>query len=170
MCHRGHLLPPVAYSSSKDLVGDVRDAATDLVGASAVFRPASRDLFVRLDLARMPTVAGVPVGGPLYGLRFAAGGRLYEVRAQRVPCADFDPKGGASFGLFRHDATTGLFTRVATLKGGYGTTGPSVVVAVPLRELGAANVGRLSDVRAFTGLGSYLTGVTKVLDAVRLAR
>lgn len=39
--------------------------------------------------------------------------------------------------------------------------------AVPTKELGG---GRLGDVRAFTGIGSYLTGATRLLDTVRLAR
>lgn len=166
-CATGLVCPP--SFSSVDPVGDharVAGAHGDLVGARVVPRSGSRDLFVRLDLARMPVVTGVPSGGLLYGLRFAAGGERYEVRAQRVPGADFDAKGGASFGLFRQDAATGLFTKVATFKGGYGTTGDSVVFAIPMNGFGG---GRLSDVRAFTGAGTYLGGATKLLDSLRLA-
>lgn len=59
--------------------------------------------------------------------------------------------------------------KVAALTGGYGTIGPSIVFAVPTSEIGVRG-GELRDVRAFTGVGSYLTGVTRVLDTVRLVR
>lgn len=75
----------------------------------------------------------------LYGLQFTARGERYQVRVQRVLEADFDAKGGASLGLFRRDRATGLYSKVASLKGGYGTTGPSVVLAIPLEELGGGS-------------------------------
>lgn len=88
-------------------------------------------------MARSVRAAG-PGEPAAYGLDFTAGGERYEVRAQRVPGADFDAKVGASFGLFRQDPTTGLFAKVAALKGGYGTVGESVVSARSRRRpLGA---------------------------------
>lgn len=73
--------------------------------------------------------------------------------------------------LYRCDSPTSpCLTHVATHKGGYGTIGEAVVTAVPLEALGLKNGGKLSDVEAFTAVGSYLTGATQILDSVRLSR
>ena len=140
----------------------------DLVGARAAYRRGSRDLFVRLDLASMPAVIGTPAGGPMYGLDLTADHARYQVRVQRVPGPDYDAAGGASFGLYRQNANTGRYVKVATLKGGYGTTGDAVVFALPLADLGLASSKRIGHVTAFTGQGSYATGVVHSLDTVRL--
>src|SRR5204862_8198297 len=111
------------------------------------------------------------VGNPglVYGLDFTANGTSYEVRAQRVPGLDYDAAGGASFGLFKQDAVTGLYThKVATLHGGYGTTGAEVVFSLPLRDIGLQDGGRLTNATAFTAVGSYELGVVHILDSLRL--
>lgn len=43
-----------------------------------------------------------------------------------------------------------------------------VVFSLPLDEIGLEDGGHLKGVTAFSGLGSYLTGATKVLDTVKL--
>jgi hypothetical protein len=83
----------------------------------------------------------------------------YEVRARSLL--------GGTFGLF--DCTDSpICTKVADLRGGYGTTGERVVFSLPLDLIGLEGGGTLSDVEAYSALGSYLTGPTKVLDTVRI--
>ena len=168
-------VPAQAALSVGDPSGDVRGAldtaGANLVGASLAYRSRSRDLFARLEVRDMPSVAGTPLAGApgiLYGLRFTALGHRYEVRAQRVPGPDFDQAGGASFGLFERDPMTGLYVRTATLRGGFGTTGYEVVFAVPLGDVGLEHGGRLTHVEAFTALGSFDTGPIRILDTARL--
>jgi Tol biopolymer transport system component len=143
-----------------------------LVGASLAYRSGYGDLFVREQLESMPSVAGTPVvgiPGVLYGFDLTASGVHYEVRAQRVLGPSYDPTGAASFGLFRQ-GTGGLWSQVAALRGGYGTTGVEVVFALPLKDIGLQVGGRLSGLNAFTAAGSYLTGATHVLDQIALSR
>lgn len=144
---------------------------TELYDASVVSRPGYDDLLVRIELRSMPSVRGLPARsepGLLYGLRFSADGGEYEIRVQRVPDSDYDPAGGASFGLYRKDAATGLYTtHVATLRGGYGTTGEEIVVAVPLDSIGSSSE-ELSRFEAFTAFGSYRSGSVRRLDSLSL--
>ena len=167
-------IPPLDYLDKRDGQEDVSKALTELganlYGVSIANRAESGDLFVRVELEKMPSVNGVPLQGTslLYGLGFEAGGASYEIRAQRTPGPDFDPAGGASFGLFKKDAATGPYTKVATLRGGYGTTGVEIVFALPLSEIGLEAGGRISNVTAFTGLGTYLSGATRILDSAVL--
>ena len=144
-----------------------------LDGASYVSRPAYRDLFLRVELRWMGPSTGVPTAdaaGLVYGVDFTANGHRYEVRAQRVPGPDYDPAGGASFGLFERDPATGLYTdEVGALRGGYGTTGEEVVCSVPLRDIGLEPGRGLQDVRVFSGIGSYRIGVVTVLDSMRVS-
>ena len=167
-------IPPSTALSETDPATDVSGGlaaqGADLIGASVSNRPRSRDLFVREELQRMPSVSGTPaVGNPgiLYGFDLTADRARYEVRVQRIPGPSYDPEGGASFGLFRRDAN-GLWSQVATLRGGYGTTGEEVVFSVPLRDLGLRHGGRLRQVRAFTAIGSYELGPASVLDTLAL--
>lgn len=60
--------------------------------------------------------------------------------------------------------------KIADLRGGYGTTGMRAVFSLPLKEIGLKKDGELKHVEAFSGLGSNLTGATKVLDKVRSKR
>ncbi|MDQ1711199.1 MAG: hypothetical protein QOE45_649 [Frankiaceae bacterium] len=144
-----------------DAVADATSPApdgTDLIRASVAYRPATADLFVRLELQRMPLFA---LASPLvvYGLDLTAGNARYQVRAARTG-AD------ASFGLYRRDGAA--WTRVATLRGGYGTTGQEVVVAVPLGSLGLGRGGTIRDAVGFTAQGSFDLGAVDVVDRVRL--
>ena len=144
----------------------------DLIGSSLAYRARSGDLLVREELRTMPSVSGTPVVGDpgmLYGLDLTASGVRYEVRAQRIPGPDYDAAGGASFGLFERDPVTGLYTtKVATLRGGFGTTGEEVVFAIPLLDLGLPDGGRLAHLGAFTAVGTYQAGPVRVLDRTPL--
>ena len=167
--------PSSGIASEADPTSDLNAALTDqganLIGASVAYRPQYGDLFVREELQDMPSVTGTAVvsdPGILYAVDFTSGGRRYEVRIQRVPGSDFDVAGGASFGLFERDPATGLFEHVASLRGGYGTTGKEVVFSLPLADVGLSNGGRLRRVRAFTAIGSYDVGAVEILDMSRL--
>ena len=127
----------------------------NLIGATLARRPQLGDLFVRLDLQDMPMFAAANPA-LVYGLDLRVHGVRYEVRAAKTGV-------DASFGLFRQD-DLGLWTKVADLRGGYGTTGDEVVFSVPLQDLGLQNGGRLSHVDAFTALGSYDLGPVRILD------
>jgi hypothetical protein len=142
-----------------------------LAGTTVAYRAKSQDLFVREALQSMPAVGPVPAAGSalLYGLAVTANGAHYEVRVQHVLGPDYDAAGGASFGLFR-ETSAGSWTKVATLRGGYGTTGQEVVFSLPLAAIGAQIGARLSGLTAFTAVGSYFTGPTEILDHVRLSQ
>jgi hypothetical protein len=146
-------------------------AGADLVGASLVYRPQLGDVFVREQLKTMPAVDGTALAGNagvLYGFDLTANGTHYQVRVQRVPGPCYDSAGGASFGLFRQNLTTGAYSRVATLRGGYGTTGEDVVFALPLGDIGLQTGGQLAGLRAFAALGSFATGALTLVDQVSL--
>ena len=156
---------------ASDLNRALTGQGANLIGASMAYRPLYADLFVREELRSMPSVSGTPAfGNPgiLYGLDFRANGSRYEVRAQRIPGSDFDQGGGASFALFRYEPALGIWTQVAALRGGYGTTGEEVVFSIPLRSIGLGQGGRLRHLRAFTAFGSFATGSAATLDSVKL--
>ena len=135
-------------------------ASGDLVGAQLLYRPRLHDLFVRLRVAAMPAFA-LASPAVVYALDVTSRGHRYEVRVAKTGPTT------ASFGLFEQTATGWAF--VANLTGGYGTTGQEVVAAVPLDALGSAGSSlKLTDATAVTGLGSYLTGIARVNDAISL--
>jgi len=153
--------------------GAVSDLITaeggELSGVTVAYRAGSQDLFVRESLHSMPPVTSALLPAPiLYGLDLTVAGVPYQVRAQHVLGPDYDADGGASFGLFREGGDGG-WTKIATLRGGYGTTGQEVVFSVPLAYLGASNGARLSGMTAFTATGSYLTGVTRTFDQLAVS-
>lgn len=159
----GVCIPPGSLVSSQDEVRDVNYALTEqganLYGASLAHRPRYEDLFAVIELEYMPKVLADP--SPIfYGLRFKVENRSYEVRATSLL--------GGTFGLF--DCTGSLIscTKVTDLRGGYGTTGMRVVLSLPLAEIGLENGGKLKDPMAFSGLGTFHSGATKVLDRVTI--
>jgi hypothetical protein len=72
----------------------------------------------------------------------------------------------ASFGLFRKTAIG--WTHMASLNGGYGTTGQEVVASLPLSAIGISQSARIDDVSAFSSLGGYLGSNDLVLDRLSL--
>lgn len=118
-----------------------------VTGASVVYRPASRDLFVRLDIAGMLPVALMPPS-IRYIVALTSHGESYQLR---IGCVG----GIASYRLFR---STGSGWRYAgDVTGGFGTTGQQVVAAIPLASLGATSATDLSDIEAITRLAPATT-------------
>jgi Tol biopolymer transport system component len=148
-----------------DLKDDVNQAlSTDggkLLAATVAYRAASHDLFIRLIVKQMPTFA---LANPalLYGLTFTANDVRYEVRAAKVNPLE------ASFGLFKGSSPLSL--PVAQLRGGYGTAGQEVDIALPLRSIGLDNGGQLGQLRAFTALGSYAAGSAQTINEIALTQ
>jgi hypothetical protein len=142
--------------SGRGVLSMATAAGADLTGATLIDRPSCHDLLVRLDLATMPSFAPAV----LYGVDLTIHGTTYELRAAKTGT-------DAEFGLFRQDAG-GSWTRTATLRGGYGTTGDEVVFAVPSTAIGASGGGRLTGVRAFTAVGGMSTGAARILDQISL--
>lgn len=139
---------------------------TDLIGARVALRPTLNDLFVVLDVAKLPVVLpGVP-DSALYGVRFVIGGTTYEARAQRTVLGTLMP-GGAQFGLFRCPSAS-TCSHVAHLEGGYGTIGQSVAISIPLERLGLQNNGPIDSITGFTGFGTLETGVLRLLDLIEV--
>jgi hypothetical protein len=134
--------------STTDLVGDVQDAlakqGADLIGASLAYRPQLGDVFVRLELARMPPVTAAPAAIQ-YGLSFEVDGRAYQVRATKL---GVEP----TFELLAR--TTDGWAHAATLSGGFGTTGQEIVAALPLRDLGLTHGGTIHSAVAYTSLAA----------------
>jgi Tol biopolymer transport system component len=138
-------------------VGNLAVAGSRPTTGSAVYRPESHDLLVRIDDAQLSVAPAL-----LYGVQLSVRGVGYQVRAVGVGAA-------ASFGLFRVDPATG-WSLVTTLQGGFGTVGDAVEVAVPLAALGAAGPRDLRDLQAFAGLGSFATGPVADSSPVRMPR
>jgi Tol biopolymer transport system component len=146
-----------------DAYGDVAPALTnaglDLIGATVTYRPGLADLFARLELARMP-LFDATLPGLLYGLDFSVDGTAYQLRIAKTGAT-------ASFQLYRMTKSA-TWTHVASLHGGYGTTGQEVVVAIPLDVIGARSGGRIGAASAFAGYGTTLAGPADIVDTVAL--
>ena len=129
--------------------------------AKAVIRPAEGDIYIEVQLARMtrPAAGASPV---LYGLDFTAAGRRFQLRAQRLSGADAN----GTFRLYRQ--TAGNWTYVVDVHGGIGTTGQSVVAALPLSAIGLQDGRSVSNVRVFTAIGSLASGAARVLAELSL--
>lgn len=151
-----------AVVTKRDPMDDVtpafRATGGDLIGVTLAFRPSWSDVFVRLSVDRMP-IFELANPALVYGLDLTVAGVRYEVRAAKTSALS------ASFGLFRLDP--GGWRQVAKLRGGYGTTGEEVVVALPLRDLRARGWSGVSAVKAFTSVGSYRTDL-HMLDRISL--
>jgi hypothetical protein len=131
---------------------------TRLLGASVVARPALHDVYVRIDVDGMPAFDTADPA-VVYGLDFTIGRTGYELRAGKVGAS-------AAFALFRQDPAG--WTRVGPVPGGYGTTGQSVVAAIPVAVLSTSGAVRATDVVAFSALGGVGTGTATVLDRLPL--
>lgn len=141
-------------------VGHMAVAGERPVQASAVYRPASRDLLFRIDDLQLANTS-TSTAAVVYGIQLSVGGRSYQARAAYAGAA-------ATFALFRAEASGG-WTQIASLDGGFGTVGSAVEFAVPLAALGATGPGQVRHAAAFAGLGSVAAGPVPapgVLDAV----
>ncbi|MGH2754546.1 MAG: hypothetical protein ACRDLB_08940, partial [Actinomycetota bacterium] len=168
-CIEGVCIPPQVPLTFADELSDVDDVVSargaNLIGGSIASRPALADLYTVLELESMPRTPALAAAttGLVYGLSFEIGGKPYEVR---VASTGLGPNGEttAEFGLFSCPPNKLLCTKVTDLKGGFGTTGERIVFSVPLDDLGIEDRSSISDVTAFTGLGSFIGGVTSGLD------
>lgn len=155
--------PEGAYfkRSNSNLDWALTEQGANLYGVSLAYRPQYEDLFASIELEQMPETSSVP-SKMLYGLRFEIGDNRFEVRAVSLM--------GGTFGLFECGSIPGsICTKIAELRGGFGTTGQRVVFSLPLDEIGLTEGGELNQVQAFTALGTYLAGVTELLDTVSLS-
>jgi len=134
------------------------DLGLDLRAATVAYRAATADLFVKLELNRMPLYA-LASPAVVYTVDLAVHGTRYELRVGKTAT-------GPSFALYRADGVS--WTRVGDVNGGYGTTGEEVVAAVPLAALGAAHGGHVSQVSATSGFGTVATGVIDPIDGLTL--
>lgn len=145
-----------------DRVGDVTAAASDLGldlrAVTVAYRPDTADLFVRLQLDRMPLFA-LASNAVVYRVDVTVQGVRYQVRMGKTAL-------GATFALYRDNGAG--WTYVTDVRGGYGTTGQEVVAAVPLAALGAAHGGTLSHISAASGIGTVATGIANVVDGIAL--
>jgi len=134
------------------------DLGLDLRAATVAYRAVTADLFVKLELNRMPLYA-LASPAVVYTVDLAVHGTRYELRIGKTAT-------GPSFALYRADGLG--WTHVGDVKGGYGTTGEEVVAAVPLAALGAAHGGQVSQVSATSGFGAVATGVIDPIDGLTL--
>lgn len=146
-----------------DARDDVSPALTalgaNISAGSVVYRPATADLYLRIQLEQMPTYDAV-APGLVYACHLTVNGIRYDVRATKSAL-------GPSFELLRAGAAG--WARVARLRGGYGTTGAEVVAALPLRLIGAASGARISDVGVAAALGTTTDGaLSSVVDRLDL--
>ena len=135
-----------------------------ILEARIVHRPALNDLFLRIEVDRLPTIGSVPEAGILYGARLEVAEKSYELRAQGF--GGPPDQGGGLFGLF--DCTGRACTEVAQVPGGYGTVGENIVAAIPLQHLGLERGGRIRDLEVFAGPGTYLSGTNLIDDRLRM--
>lgn len=159
--------PAPAFESS-DPTGDSLPARpqADLISARLAYRPQYSDLFVRIDVASMDAVLPGVAHPELYGVSFDIGDTGYEIRMQRTPKGTISD-GGAEFVLYRCSSDRAC-SPSSVLKGGYGTVGQAIVVAVPLSALGLQGGGELSSVRAFSSFGALELGGLAPLDEIEL--
>jgi Tol biopolymer transport system component len=155
---------PATVLSFGDPVGDVapllaRDGG-DIVASTVAVRPALADVFVRLGLSRMP-VETLDDPAIVYGLDLEVRGTSYEARAGRSAA-------GAIVELFRRSG--GVWTPVAALRGGIGTTGQEVTFSLPLHAIGATSAAELSGLRTFSGIGTVAGGVATTIDTSMSSR
>lgn len=160
--------PPLGIGGvqGRDRVGDAPLAASDLRSASLIPREELGDLFgvIEVESLALGSRSGVLPSGPLsslvYGMRFRIGEGSYEVRTS-----------GLAKGITLFDCSLGGVSscaKISDLSGGYGTTGERVVFSVPLADLGLQHAAGLSNVEAFSSVGSSLIGSVKILDSATL--
>lgn len=132
--------------------------SSEILEGSIVPRPSLRDLYVRLDIRRLPKVAAGVVPSPIvYSVRFNWGGTRYEVRA-----GIHDVTAAPSVGLFRCRRSN-VCEPMTKLQAGFGTIGDSIVASVPVTLLAAGKAGVVApEFRA--GWGTYSTGILGLLD------
>lgn len=170
ICIEGTCIPPQGFVSFLGDSGQATGAlGTDIIETRIAYRPNLGDLYVALELDHMPPSPKLAAltAGVVYGMSFTLDAKAYEIRATSI---GLGPHGEttAAFGLFSCSKDQRFCSKVSDLHGGYGTTGMRVVFSLPLEEIGLEEGGTLNDVIAYSGLGSYMTGASKILDRLKL--
>lgn len=150
---------------SKDSARDARSPVPigpegELIGMTVAERPELEDVYFKLDVQEL-SVTAAATRSLTYGIRFRVGDDSYEVRTLAGGLAD---RLGAGFALFRCDSIG--CTQEKLLPGGYGTTGSSIVVAVPFTDVGLGVGSLLQDVHGFSAIANH--GALGVIDSVAL--
>ncbi|MGH2753977.1 MAG: hypothetical protein ACRDLB_06040, partial [Actinomycetota bacterium] len=118
------------------------------------------------SLPRTPALAAV-TAGTVYGLTLRVDGRAYEIRAASTGVG-FHGETTAAHGLFSCSRREPSCDRVAELKGGFGTTGDRMTFSVPIADLGVEDGSVISDIEAFTALGTVPAGAVEIVDEAHL--
>lgn len=129
----------------------------EVLGARLVYRPSSEDLYLRLEVERLPTMSPFIVGDPalLYGFKVYVGETRYEVRMAGGPL----PR----FGLFRCESSC---VEVAKLRGGFGTAGESVIATIPVNLLPSHETIEMCRVGAYSAAGTFDLDSRMYLDQI----
>lgn len=164
--------PAPVTAAAAEPAGAAADATgADLIDVALTHRPFHHDLVVRWRVASLPGVPGYTTGlqgipvtpgtagapGVVYGLDLRVDGQTFRVQALAGGPA-------ARFGLYRCDV---VCEQAAELDGGIGVTGANATVTVPLAALDADLDMPLSDLHAWTALGTDPTA-PMVVDEVTL--
>ena len=175
ICIEGTCVPPlgsVSFSGSSHSVDALLTArGANLEGGDVTYRPSSRDLYITLELETMPRTPALAAAtaGLIYGASFEIDGQPYEIRAASTGIGSRGET-TAAFGLFSCSTGSRSCTRMAALNGGFGTTGERITFSVPFSELHIQSGSALSNVKAFTALGSFLAGPTRTIEVSHLQR
>lgn len=157
--------------SASDTRSPLSSGWTELTESRVVHRPALDDLYVTLELAHMPRtpLLAAATAGVVYGLEFTINSQRFEVRAAST---GLDSNGGTSarIVLLRcgDSRERGRCAFKAAIEGSFATTGERITFALPLEELSISGSPLLSQLRAFTGLGS-IVGPYELLDEIEFA-
>lgn len=139
----------------------------ELRGMSVTLRTEAEDLLFRADwvagprIPSRPSLAGTSAERPgalTYGFTFRVDGVGHEVRAT--------PRAGTAGPRYELLRCEGACTAITPLRGGVGTLGDAVIVAVPLGALGAGSGTRLERLGAYVAAGADAAGPVTVLDGV----
>lgn len=148
--------------SKTDPTGDAlhgRGDEADLIGLELAYRETEQDLFVVQEVEKMDSLLGPLSASPmLYGMDLSVGDRSYQVRVSSLPVPTFE--------LYQC-ASALTCSKVTDLEGGYGTTGERVVYSLPLDVIGFQD-GGLSRVKAYSALGTTVTGPINILDRIAI--
>lgn len=165
----GSTFGPRSLVEAVDSAGDASlpGRGAEIVGSTVSVRPSHGDLYLRVDVDRLPGprggIDGLPAAGDpavIYGVRFSVGGTSYEMRVSRT--GTLGGAGTPVFGLFRCESGC---SEVAKIHGGYGTTGESVVASVPLDLIDPDRADRKIAVdSAYSAVGVYASGAIEILD------
>lgn len=136
-----------------------RELGLDIVSSSVAYRREHEDLLFRIAMAFEPFDL-FRNGGVVYGIRFEAGGILYEARASLrragTTAAANDVRPEPHVALYR---CVPQCEEVTKLAGSIGTTDDEVLIRLPLMpEIAIREGATLSFVDAFASLGDTLVG------------